>query len=485
MTLLNTPARLLLAACVLHASAYADELQVPSQFPTVQAALDAAMPGDEIVLAPGTYRESLIAPATGDVTIRSSDPYDLDVVNTTILSGDLDDDGIGDSRILTITDIPEDSTFTVDGLTFTDGYSDQEGGAIYFASFEASLEIHRSNFVRNRAALEGGAVSTTWRTYAVITESTFRHNTSPLTGGAVYAKGDLYQVYNCAFLGNRSGFGALSPCGSFFSGAAMPADVVGCTFVGNTSDEVGAIGFCGRTGRVINCTFSENYSGTLESSAAGRYFSLSVSGSIVGGFITVTNSIVDIQRTQLPFNTGITVNDSIALPFWPGERTAIADPLFVRRPSDGGDGWGDDPATPGIDESLNDDFGDLRLMPGSPAIDIGDSNLSLPDIFDLDRDGDTAEPMPVDLDLNDRHVDDPATTNMGMGPFVYLDLGAYEFVPASCLPDVNSDGMLTPADFTAWVAAYNAMLPAADQNQDGQITPADFTAWVANYNIGC
>jgi len=54
-----------------------------------------------------------------------------------------------------------------------------------------------------------------------------------------------------------------------------------------------------------------------------------------------------------------------------------------------------------------------------------------------------------------------------------------------CLADVNMDGVVTPADFTAWVAAFNAQATECDQNEDGLCTPADFTAWVANYNAGC
>ncbi len=50
------------------------------------------------------------------------------------------------------------------------------------------------------------------------------------------------------------------------------------------------------------------------------------------------------------------------------------------------------------------------------------------------------------------------------------------------LADVNGDGAVTPADFAAWIAAFNAGLPAADQNCDGVVTPADFAAWIANYN---
>ncbi len=56
---------------------------------------------------------------------------------------------------------------------------------------------------------------------------------------------------------------------------------------------------------------------------------------------------------------------------------------------------------------------------------------------------------------------------------------------APCIADVNGDGVLSPADFSAWVAAFNAGTPACDQNGDGSCTPADFSAWVANYNAGC
>ena len=54
-----------------------------------------------------------------------------------------------------------------------------------------------------------------------------------------------------------------------------------------------------------------------------------------------------------------------------------------------------------------------------------------------------------------------------------------------CLADVNNDGELTAADFTAWINAFNNNLPECDQNNDGSRTPTDFTAWIANFNAGC
>ena len=58
-------------------------------------------------------------------------------------------------------------------------------------------------------------------------------------------------------------------------------------------------------------------------------------------------------------------------------------------------------------------------------------------------------------------------------------------VPFDCIADVNGDGMLSPADFSAWVAAFNAGAAGCDQNGDGNCSPADFSAWVSNFNAGC
>ncbi|MEO1534664.1 MAG: integrin alpha [Planctomycetota bacterium] len=51
--------------------------------------------------------------------------------------------------------------------------------------------------------------------------------------------------------------------------------------------------------------------------------------------------------------------------------------------------------------------------------------------------------------------------------------------------DVDCDGKCTPADFNAWVIAFNNQAPACDQNGDGLCDPSDFNAWVLNFNAGC
>ena len=47
-------------------------LAVPSEYATVQDAVDAAAPGDLVLLSPGIYRESVLV-VTPSVTIRGSD----------------------------------------------------------------------------------------------------------------------------------------------------------------------------------------------------------------------------------------------------------------------------------------------------------------------------------------------------------------------------------------------------------------------------
>ncbi|HED54813.1 MAG TPA: hypothetical protein ENJ00_11520 [Phycisphaerales bacterium] len=48
--------------------------------------------------------------------------------------------------------------------------------------------------------------------------------------------------------------------------------------------------------------------------------------------------------------------------------------------------------------------------------------------------------------------------------------------------DINADGQCTAADFSAWIAAFNAATGRCDVNQDGACTPADFSAWIAAFN---
>jgi len=105
---------------------------------------------------------------------------------------------------------------------------------------------------------------------------------------------------------------------------------------------------------------------------------------------------------------GPTVTSSCVQGGWPGMDNIDQNPFFVDAT-----GLDDDPNT------WEDN--DYRLLPGSPCIDVGDSNSVPADTIDMDNDGDTAEPVPFDLDGRPRIVDGDCNNT------ATVDMGAYEF----------------------------------------------------------
>ncbi|MFI4892040.1 MAG: GC-type dockerin domain-anchored protein [Phycisphaerales bacterium JB058] len=67
------------------------------------------------------------------------------------------------------------------------------------------------------------------------------------------------------------------------------------------------------------------------------------------------------------------------------------------------------------------------------------------------------------------------------------DSGAVYLYSFDCVSsaDVNLDGKVTPADFGAWLKAFNSGGSGCDQNGNGICEPADFSAWVRSFNAGC
>lgn len=54
-----------------------------------------------------------------------------------------------------------------------------------------------------------------------------------------------------------------------------------------------------------------------------------------------------------------------------------------------------------------------------------------------------------------------------------------------CVADVNGDGVVSGADFSAWLDAFNNQTRGSDQNGDGFVNALDFGAWLTNFNAGC
>lgn len=98
------------------------------------------------------------------------------------------------------------------------------------------------------------------------------------------------------------------------------------------------------------------------------------------------------------------------------------------------------------------------------------------------------EGLPATTEFRYVRLTDDTSADGQTGDTVGADVdavGAISTVIIDCPADVNGDGLVTPADFNAWILAFNNDAPECDQNGDGQCTPADFNAWILNFNAGC
>ncbi len=359
------------------------------------------------------------------------------------------------------------------------------GGAIDHAGSGASLTIAGSTFTDNTCTSSGGAVFATGALSVTVTDSQFLDNialgtTSQDTGGVILINVPSAVIRGCDFERNLS-----AGSGGALRFSTSAGDIIDCRFVENASSSAGALQVVGlgAWADVYNCVFDAN--------SARRTGSDSVSG---GGAATVngnsaraafynclfTNNTATTGGAIAAFDTGIldvfnctfVGNDADALGsairrssttaavivnnsvFWgnlpSGSQVAINGAGTDEVNFSIVEGGYTQPGTGNIDANpmfVNAAGDDYALMAGSPAIDAGSSVRYL------------GGPL-SDLAGNDRGQDDPDSADTGEVVIgATIDIGAYEFSPdavPSCPADQNFDGMLSPADFTAWIFNYNS-----------------------------
>lgn len=400
--------------------------------------------------------------------------------NFAFLHGNIGNIFSGDNSYHVVFSMSNDASAVLDGVTISSGYADggfswdDRGGGLYiregaptirncrfignYAELGGAVYVHDSSpafvncqFINNSASHYGGAICVDGldNDYTRVAMSRFHNNYSEYHGGAVYlTDGDLI-LTNDVFTGNEAaGYGGVI---SLWDDSCY-AFIANTSCAGNTAGAHGSTAYLGPGSLLgfVNSITWDNYGAWNEP--------LNV------------KAIYEYQGTAAAYYSIIEGYDANLIS---GLYNGSSDPMFVN--PTGGDIYG----------NLNDD---LRLSPGSPAIDGGGVSYMGFDYADVDEDGVINELMPFDAEGNDRRFDDPTTVDHGQGGAPQPDIGAYEFSACNLTGDVDSNGIVDIVDLSTLLANYGQSgvgKAQGDLDSNGIVDIADLAALLSNYAASC
>jgi CSLREA domain-containing protein len=370
-----------------------------------------------------------------DIDVITFDPFlsggtiTLDGTELTI-SGDLEIYGLGADQLTVNADsrsrvffVETGASVLIDGLMVSGGDSDTSGGGIIN---EGVLTLTNATVSGNSAEWDGGGIDNGGA--LTVTNTMVSGNSAGGYGGGIGNYGAL-TLTNSMVFGNSAGWYG----GGIDSGPEGDLTVTNVTISGNSAARAGGGLNVEGPVTVTNSTISGNLSwegGGL----CNRY----------GDPLILNNTIIALNRNPDGY-----LDDFYGIYTGSGNLLGI-DPSFILNPSDGGDGWGDNPDTLEVDEGANDDYGDLRLGPGSVAIDFMGVASSLP----------------------------PGATDLGGDPRVVggvIDVGAYEYqgvvAPGRETPALVVDSLTDVLDlYDGAVTLREAILYAGLDSTGSEIT---------------
>jgi len=462
---------------------YAAELHVPADYPTVQAAIDAASDGDTIIVSPGVYREEINFLGKA-ITVRSTNPDDPDIVAATVIDGE-------DKRRCVLFCNGEKTDSVLSGFTLIRGWSEyadkyKYGGAIYC---EGSSPVITGNVIAANFAHLGAALGCL-DSSPVVTDNIMTGNST--TGcSVIFCRNGNPMFCNNVIVNNDTSALRLQSTDTVVAGGFiwMNHDLFdAAVYVGHGSLAATDLIVAGNNNGGIRAYFRPvvTLDGCVVAGNNGRGLELDECDFIIRNCVITDNeypwgsAIFWMNRRtglRVLVNTIIWRNYSRpgviaganSVYIWPPDDSTyclvpsgpaygwargiiIGDPCFV----DPG-GWRDD-------HSFR--LGDYHLLPGSPCIDAGTNNVDDPATEEVEVLPDT------DLDGNRRIIDGD------LDGTATVDIGAYEYLPG----DVNYDGrvnildMLLVRNVIGNYPVSEATARACDVNADGEVNLADLLA---------
>jgi len=267
---LALPLLLLFAA----APAQAANRVVPTQYPTIQAAVDAAVAGDVVVIQPGVYSDVTHTPGGGDTTkcvvvMKSGVRLRGSGMGRTIIDANHLGRGIQCTNVtnVTIHDLTVREAFAAihgAGILCKDGSSPTIQNVEFTSNFDGALIclngssplVQGSRFISN-AGKEGGAIAMDLNCAPVIENCHISGNTAPVAAAIIVRNGSAPQFTNCTVINNfisgpGGGGGALSV-------NTAAATITNSRFEGNTATGPGgALLFSEGVAQVTGCLIQGN-----------------------------------------------------------------------------------------------------------------------------------------------------------------------------------------------------------------------------------
>jgi hypothetical protein len=194
----------------------AADLLVPAQYPTIQAAIDAAQTGDSVLVSPGTYYEQV------NLSGKQLVLHGVAGAAQTIL------DGQGVHTV--VVGANEPLGCEVSGFTIQNGNGYTSGGVLVS---DSSVRVHHCTFRANTASdLYGGAGFRSAGGGSVVEDCLFTENVSPnasTSGGWFHFGSGTFSLKRCVFSSNLSS-GCVARVNS--EGATVSGSIEDCVFVG-------------------------------------------------------------------------------------------------------------------------------------------------------------------------------------------------------------------------------------------------------------
>lgn len=325
----KTLSRLLAFGLLFPTLARADVINVPADQPTIQAGIDAASDGDEVVVAMGTYNETAINFNGKTITLRSSDGPEVTIIDgnrtgtvVLFLSGEGPETSI---QGFTITGgvgsngggmwVHASSSPTIADCVFRDNIASIGGGMLCLGPatvtgcrFEGNTAFSGggmrlssgtvSNCIFNENVSTGRAAAISASGDAIIADTLFIGNTSALEGGALSIEGSISDptVIGCVFSDNHASNGAAIHLGV---GQGASASLTDCYFIGNSASQYGGAmkTLSASSSAVANCSFINN----AASNSGGGLHNHSNSDTAISGSLFCGNDPDDVSG---PYDDG-------------------------------------------------------------------------------------------------------------------------------------------------------------------------------------